>query len=883
MPRAPVAGREIRRRSRNGCWNCKARKVKCGEEKPRCSNCERLDEDCDYKIRLSWGGRPLKKKLQENGGSGHDPNGDDQSQFIPGAGQFSLNQHFPSPQTFIQATPPNGAARKPPVPRAGSGKKTSMSGYQTVFAVGENMPDLPVGGGQSSAAAAAPPLPPPPSMSRVAPIATTAPLDQLSVQIPIAQAQQTTHLSDRSGVQRMNRRDDPYAWQQNLTPTTATAPQSLASPFDENQMRNGQQDRSYFSPTYSTGPFSPTHTSSPVGNYHSPPGHSSSPDISYSQPINSPQQKNFHPAPSLVGSPTKKARTSTSPTQAPPMSPFIYGRHPMSQAPQHTASLAEAIGYFNTPASMAPMSSISEPLIGVPVTTGIRNGSNTVMRRVSVENLLSDPLVQGGYSGHYNGYGMNFKTESPAPYASDGRHDMEDDDIEEIHRLGMDYEDHNFHMQVNHARQFFKMNAAHPDQMTIPRRLDPLPQLLLSNEQNKMYFHHYLKHTARLLVPHDCSENPFKHILPQMAVETDHLMNLLLAYSASHQARLLNRPEPMERIGGFIDETVRSLGVALNHPEDATSDASLATAIMLASYQIVSPNPFASSGLTWQTHLNAARGIIVSRGGAQGMHSGDTVSYFLVRWFAYLDLLGRLSGREIDEPVLSDSGKYWTNDNDEPLAEFSVDCFFGFTTRCVAILHKIGELARQCEQERKMMRRGSRGQDIVWKPTKETLRNALRLREELRESRERSLGRCSHAHDNGYAHFHNGSDTGEDFDEDELLATNDAFHWAAEIHLYRRLLGYESDHPDVQDAVGLIVEAMHKVKLGGTAENCLLFPLFTAGCEAINYEHRDYTLQRMLEVEKTGLTQVKHARLLMERVWRERVAWWEIANGEFIG
>lgn len=238
------------------------------------------------------------------------------------------------------------------------------------------------------------------------------------------------------------------------------------------------------------------------------------------------------------------------------------------------------------------------------------------------------------------------------------------------------------------------------------------------------------------------------------------------------------------------------------------------------------------------------------------MHSGDTVSYFLVRWFAYLDLLGRLSGREIDEPVLSDSGKYWTNDNEDPLAEFSVDCFFGFTTRCVAILHKIGELARQCEQERKMMRRGSRGGDIIWKPTKDTLRNALRIREELRDSRERSLGRCTHAHDNGYAHFHNGSDTGEDFDEEELLATNDAFHWAAEIHLYRRVLGYESDHPDVQDAVGLIVDAMHKVKQGGTAENCLLFPLFTAGCEAINYEHREYTLRRMLEVEKTGLTQV---------------------------
>lgn len=187
----------------------------------------------------------------------------------------------------------------------------------------------------------------------------------------------------------------------------------------------------------------------------------------------------------------------------------------MSQAPQLTASLAEAIDYMHTPASMAPMNNMSGAMIGMPVTTGISNGNNTVMRRVSVENLLSDPLVHGGYNGyHHGGYDMSFKTEGPDPYTSDGQ-DMEDNDIEEIPRHAMDYEDHNFHMQVNHARQFFKMNAAYPDQMSIPRRLDPLPQWLLSNEQNKMYFHHYLKHTARLLVPHDCSENPFKHILPQ--------------------------------------------------------------------------------------------------------------------------------------------------------------------------------------------------------------------------------------------------------------------------------------------------------------------------------------------------------------------------------
>jgi hypothetical protein len=505
--------------------NCKARKVKCGEEKPRCSNCERLDEDCDYKIRLSWGGRPLKKKLQENGGT-HDPNGDDQSQFIPGAGQFSLNQHFPSPQTFIQATP--SPARKPAVPRANSSKKTGMSGYQTVFAVGENMPALPASNNT-------PPPPPPTSMSGVAPIATTAPLDPsltgLTVQIPIAQAPRPDHGASRTNG-HSHSRSNSLGWNQTVTPTTA-AP-SLASPFDEYQMR-ADHDRAYFSPYSSAGPFSPTHVTSPLATtsfHHSPRPHSSSPEIPHTRAVISPQQhKNtyHHPRPSIITSPPKKARTSTSPTAPPPMSPYIYGppRHamtPMTSAPQLTASLAEVVDFMNTPVSVAPMTSMSmaEPLMDLPAVTGINMSSNVVTRRVSVESLM------GAYNDGYGAaYDMNFKPEEPSEYTTNNghchshnrdhghSHDMDDDDVEEISRN--EFEDNNFSMQVNNARRFFGQNSAYPDQMSIPRRLDPLPQWLLSNDQNKMYFHHYLKHTARLLVPHDCSENPFKHILPQSA------------------------------------------------------------------------------------------------------------------------------------------------------------------------------------------------------------------------------------------------------------------------------------------------------------------------------------------------------------------------------
>jgi hypothetical protein len=54
-----------------------------------------------------------------------------------------------------------------------------------------------------------------------------------------------------------------------------------------------------------------------------------------------------------------------------------------------------------------------------------------------------------------------------------------------------------------------------PVPIKISKSLEPLPQLILENPMNLLYFHHFLNHTARILVPHDCEQNPFRQILPE--------------------------------------------------------------------------------------------------------------------------------------------------------------------------------------------------------------------------------------------------------------------------------------------------------------------------------------------------------------------------------
>lgn len=447
---------------------------------------------------------------------------------------------------------------------------------------------------------------------------------------------------------------------------------------------------------------------------------------------------------------------------------------------------------------------------------------------------------------------------------------------------------------------------ASPVTVTVPRGLLPLPSILQDNPMNLLYFHHFLNHTARILVPHDCSANPFRNILPQMAVRDINLMHLLLAYSASHRALLLKHPEPAIRIASWVKDVFPTLRRALDDPDGHISTSNLATAIMLASLEIISPNAFEVT-VPWQTHLTVARRMILARGGAESVHRKDKVSYFLSRWFAYLDVLGSLSGGKNDRPLFS--GNYWANDDSDD--DFQIDCLLGFTSRCVSILARIAELARQCDSERIDPDTGD--VDEAWNPSEETVCRAEQLKADLQDARMHRYRGCPHRPSTPARHRKLGptgsnsksADGGneEGWDLLEMVATNESFHWAGLVHLNRRILGKKSEDVEVQIAVREIVSTLYKVRKGGTAEACLLFPMFTAGCDAREPGQRRVIMERLRYVEESGMTQVRSlsdcflkevvvlmdgvqvhkARTLIEKVWATGRPWETLVTGEFFG
>lgn len=243
-----------------------------------------------------------------------------------------------------------------------------------------------------------------------------------------------------------------------------------------------------------------------------------------------------------------------------------------------------------------------------------------------------------------------------------------------------------------------EVNSESTTTVTIPRSLEPLPDLLLAVPMYKDLFYHFVYITADFLVPAPSiyPQNPFKTILPSMALSTPHLLSLLLAFSASHTVRYLRIPISEEVVTRLLNRTFQGFIKCLENEKEAKSDTTLTTAILLSSYDILTSTIQGHWKNGWKTHMHGARDIVIARNLAQSLleeHSGflsykfntrpspasveeldasspyspktippestligprplgvlksdideSNVSYFLIRWFAYIDVIGSLS------------------------------------------------------------------------------------------------------------------------------------------------------------------------------------------------------------------------------------------------
>lgn len=78
-----------------------------------------------------------------------------------------------------------------------------------------------------------------------------------------------------------------------------------------------------------------------------------------------------------------------------------------------------------------------------------------------------------------------------------------------------------------------------PVPISLSRSLEPLPPLLRENPMNLLYFHHFINHTARILVPHDCEQNPFRRLFPKSTFSSLFTYLSFLRHSEQDSRRFL--------------------------------------------------------------------------------------------------------------------------------------------------------------------------------------------------------------------------------------------------------------------------------------------------------------------------------------------------------
>ena len=451
-----------------------------GEEKPACLNCQRQGEACDYSIRLNWDGRSKKQADGKPGSqiisfapSGSPPlepsapsNG-----YPDGAGLARI----PSAGSVASSIPPpiNPAATLqepglPPIANFGNNLPQPQQDYQGNLLPAPPLLRNPTWGERPSNGSLSGALPqlrhsmsfgssyPSPDSGFGSPGMPGGPFGPNGYSTQMPPPMPTSNpLNFQDSV------SSPYngAKRVRLSPQTdafANNPTLLqrAGSYGPENMNEGPRVQFHspsFFPSYLTNPLTPAASSASISQDN--------------------EDRRISVSSLLSEDPEPPSSKRTSGSDAPPTSHAFYesANDPVEQAPPRRGSLHQRmISYSETETYGHDRGS---PDFDIP-----RN---------------NDAMAISGMSpSEHSDFGSWLETE---------------------------FEDSSFGFGIASREQVFAKGGYYssPVPIKIPRKLEPLPTTLSENPMNLLYFHHFLNHTARILVPHDCPENPFKTILPK--------------------------------------------------------------------------------------------------------------------------------------------------------------------------------------------------------------------------------------------------------------------------------------------------------------------------------------------------------------------------------
>lgn len=443
---------------------------------------------------------------------------------------------------------------------------------------------------------------------------------------------------------------------------------------------------------------------------------------------------------------------------------------------------------------------------------------------------------------------------------------------------------------------------------SIPPQLTPLPDIMLRVPCYRQLLKFWVEVASDELVPapsHLYTDNPFKVLVPQMAMRYPGVLTTVLAFAARWRGVLTNDLEDAtELVDQLLNRSCNELLKQLQNEEEATSDGALLTALLLSCYEVVNSNDFDKH----RTHTIGASQIVFARtAGKENQHSSPSsedsdnsdrslsvvynrdesnTAFFLTRWFFYVDVLGALSATRGQDKYL----RGYRNTSYTPVntVNFSfnnvqdldlrndIDFFMGFDSRIIPHLINIALLIREVERLEPWT------DDIspllpLWIVSaalelKAQLTTAHTAGEARRQARtERSIDTTLKS--DSRLEKQKGIDKLLAHDN-TLRATNKLFFYMGMINLYRRVLKIPRLSPIIQDIANDMADVLRfGVEPRSSAELCTIFCHFCAGCELLDTERRQHIYERHSWMAQSGNNNATKSLKVMARCWETGEDW----------
>jgi hypothetical protein len=309
------------------------------------------------------------------------------------------------------------------------------------------------------------------------------------------------------------------------------------------------------------------------------------------------------------------------------------------------------------------------------------------------------------------------------------------------------------------------------------------------------------------VAPRTGISTPFQRHLTAMAYESAALRSTILSMAANHLATSSNNSSLHLQAYRHQRDAILELQRMIQDPAEMNAEPALATVMMMqVSARLFGDDEEAQVA----NHLTGARAMIARQGGDRWLPSSS--SRFLTSLFAYHDILSSVSR------------------GSQPLSDHEAD----FT-------------AVEGEQELKSIA------DVLLVVAQiSQLQHAIKTRRALSSTsptlteNENTTGR--HIQQTLLAMDFEALKVGEAIGKTDITSTAEAYRHAAFIYLYRTWLDIGAPNPISMEHIAQCLADLQRVDVHSPLTAAHMWPLFTAGCEAIDSTQRQFVRDRFEEM-----------------------------------